>query len=339
MSAILLQAIVASSATTIGGTIPVPPTPGSGEYNIFFSGTYAELGTPFNPGGGRSAVFNEWDGWIRKTYNGIWSTNGINDNPSLFNDAPIDTVQADDYGGFGTQSLDSQNYAIEWKGYIQAPSTGNFNFLIDADDVAMFWIGTGALDPDNNTPLLSTNNSATVNANSVTLTQGLYYPVRMRFQEWSGAEKCQVYMATVNGTLYAMNSYTLRNDSSYGGYSLEGTGQAVTTTYNGTMYTLTPSTNGTASPAYANPGDTITWTVTTNTGAANQTLYIWVDNNTVPANTWVENTNDGTITLDGNGAGSFSLTVVNSVPVHNLFRMYIGMSLYQGFGTHGYIGV
>lgn len=339
MSAILLQAIVASSTTTIGGTIPVPPTPGSGQYNLLFSGTYAELGTPFNPGGGRSAVYNSQAGWLRNTYNGIWSNNGLNDNPSLFNDAPVDTVQSDNYGGFGQQDLSSTNYAIEWKGYILAPSTGNFNFLIDADDVGMFWIGTGALDPNNNTPLLSTNNSATVNSNSVTLIQGLWYPIRMRFQEWSGGERCQVYMATVNTTLYPMSTYSLLNDSAYSGYSLEGTGQAVTTTYNGTMYTLTPSTNGTASPAYANPGDTITWTVTTNTGAANQTLYIWVDNDAVPASTWVENTNNGTITLDGNGAGSFSLTVVNSVPVHNLFRMYIGMSLYQGFGTHGYIGV
>lgn len=338
MSAVLLQAIVASSTTT-GVAIPVPPSPGSGAYAQTFAGTYAELGTPFNPGGGRSAVFNQQNGWIRRTYSGIWSNNGLNDNPNVFNTNVVDFVGSDTYGGFGQQTLNSQNYAIEWKGYILAPSTGNFNFLIDADDIGMFWIGSGALDPDNNTPLLSTNNSATVNSNSVTLTQGLYYPIRMRFQEWSGGERCQIYMATVNGTLNAMNSYSLLSDGTYGGYSLEGTGQAVTSTYNGTMYTLTPSTNGTASPAYANPGDTITWTVTTNTGAANQTLYIWVDNDAVPANTWVENTNNGTINLDSNGAGSFSLTVVNSVPVHNLFRMYIGLSLYQGFGTHGFIGV
>jgi hypothetical protein len=68
-------------------------------------------------------------------------------------------------------------------------------------------------------------------------------------------------------------------------------------------------------------------------------MYWWVDNDAVPSSTWVENSNNGTVTLDGNGTGSFTRTVVSNVPSHGLFRMYVGMSLYQGFVTHGDIGV
>jgi hypothetical protein len=57
----------------------------------------------------------------------------------------------------------------------------------------MFWIGSAALDPDSNFPLITSNNSNQLNSNSVLLTADTWYPIRMRFQEWSGAERCQVF--------------------------------------------------------------------------------------------------------------------------------------------------
>lgn len=130
------------------------------------------------------------------------------------------------------------------------------------------------------------------------------------------------------------------NDTSQGTNPMPGgTGTPEAQSWNGILYTLTPSTNGSGNPGSANPGDVITWTITSSAGAAGITVYWWVDNNAVPANTWVENSNNGTVTLDSNGTGTFTRTVVSSVPTHNLFRMYVGMALYQGFVTHGYIGV
>ena len=124
-----------------------------------------------------------------------------------------------------------------------------------------------------------------------------------------------------------------------GGSAPNGTGSPGTGTWNGITYTVTPSTNGSGNPGTANPGDTITWTITSNASASGITMYWWVDNDAVPSSTWVENSNNGTVTLDGNGTGSFTRTVVSNVPSHGLFRMYVGMSLYQGFVTHGDIGV
>ena len=112
----------------------------------------------------------------------------------------------------------------------------------------------------------------------------------------------------------------------------------------GVGYTITPSTNGVGNPGTAYPGDVITWTISSNASQAGKTILWWVDNNAVPVTNWVENpswtsySNAGSVVLDGNGSASFSLTVVAN-PTHGLFRLYFSEYIYQGFVTHGYIGV
>ena len=118
-----------------------------------------------------------------------------------------------------------------------------------------------------------------------------------------------------------------------------GTGTPGSSSNSGILYTLTPSTNGIGNPGTAWPNDTITWEVTTSPADAGRTLYIWVDNDLVSPSTWVEGSNNGTITLDSSGYGRFTRTVVDNPPGHALFRMYVGRALYSGFVTHGYIGV
>jgi hypothetical protein len=60
---------------------------------------------------------------------------------------PISTAdkEVDIYGGFTRTDLTAENnYAFEWKGYIQAPATGNFNFFATVDDDCAVWIGEPA---------------------------------------------------------------------------------------------------------------------------------------------------------------------------------------------------
>lgn len=203
-----IGAIVSSSSGGGGSGYQGAPGPGTGSYNNYWSGSegWSAQGTPFDPGGGISAIDNPTWGWRRTTAQGYWSNNGNNDNPGIFN-AGYDATY-DNYGGFGTTSL-SDFYACEWKGYIRAPSTGSFNFLLDSDDVAMFWIGTAALNPDSNQPLLTTNNGSQLNSNSVSLTSNIWYPIRMRYQEWSGNERCQIYFGPAGSSnpVYAMNNW------------------------------------------------------------------------------------------------------------------------------------
>ena len=125
------------------------------------------------------------------------------------------------------------------------------------------------------------------------------------------------------------------NDTSYPGTGTPGSGDWL-----GITYTLTPYTNGTGNPGTANPGDMITWTLTSSPAdTSGRRMYYWVDNNDVPSNTWVANGNDGSEVLDGSGVMSFARQVVSNPPVPGVFRMYVGMSLYQGFVTHGYISI
>lgn len=129
-----------------------------------------------------------------------------------------------------------------------------------------------------------------------------------------------------------------------GGPAPGGDGSPGSTFNNGATYTLTPSTNGIGSPGTAYPGDVITWTITSDLSQSGRTIIWWVDNNDVPVGNWVENpyystyNNAGSLVLDGNGTGQFSLTVVAN-PTHGLFRMYISDVLYGGWLTHGFIGV
>lgn len=214
------------AASTIGGGNQYNggfPNPGSGSYSSYWSngGNIGSLGTPFDPGDGIATVNNAAGGWLRKTFAGTWS-NGGNDNPSIFNGTSLQNT-ADTYGGFG-QTSTGDYYCMQWTGYINPPTTGYYNFILESDDVAYFWIGTAALAPESYGPQCLTNNGNYTNTNSVALDSSLWYPIRMRFQEWSGAERCQLYFqkAGVADSLYAMDHWSANmayNSSTATGYN------------------------------------------------------------------------------------------------------------------------
>jgi hypothetical protein len=194
-----------------GGGFNGAPIPGNGSYLTEWpnSAGWSAQGSPYTTSGGISSIPNQTFGWRRTTEQGIWSNSGGNDNPSIFNAGSY--ASYDTYGGFGTTSV-SDNYCCEWKGYLQAPANGVYNFLLDSDDVAMFWIGDGALNPESINPICTSNNSNQLNINSEIMTGGMWYPIRMRYQEWSGNERCQIFFGQVgSGTpLYAMSQWTDR---------------------------------------------------------------------------------------------------------------------------------
>jgi hypothetical protein len=198
------------------------PTPGQGSYLGAWSGSagWSAQGTPFDPGNGLASIDNPQPGWMRRIYPGLWSNLGTagDDVPGLFDGAPT-FQEIDVFGSFGQTAI-GDNYAMEWKGYIQVFNTGTYNFLIDSDDVAMFWIGSAALNPTFNNKLCYSNNSNQLNPNSVILTTSLYYPIRMRFQEWAGAERCQIFTGLVGSgaDLAAMSNWTLRYNGNTQGY-------------------------------------------------------------------------------------------------------------------------
>jgi hypothetical protein len=177
------------------------------------------------------------DGLYRRKYVGNFSENYIDEvsyefdvgfmNPS---NGPISEAayEVDTYGGFGLRTdLDSENgYAFEWKGYIQAPVTGNFNFFATVDDDCIIWIGAPATATtlgDTTSDYLfaqsgSTRNNATV---GVAMTANKWYPIRIWFQEWGGAEKFQLGASnSANATRYGLGgtNFAFKHNSVTKGY-------------------------------------------------------------------------------------------------------------------------
>lgn len=215
---ILAQVIMASN---VGGGPFVPPAPGSFNPPTTSGATYSAQGSPYSPGTAYAGVNNSTAGYVRKTYLGQWTSNYTDQNPSIFDGSPVETILDDSYVSFGLQETRGNNYCMEWKGYFKASSTANWNFLVGADDVVMFWIGDAALTPDNNNWTCNSGVNSGLNANSVSLVQDFWYPIRVRYQEWSGAESLNIYGAPADSEIISLFQYGWMNtahNSISGGY-------------------------------------------------------------------------------------------------------------------------
>jgi hypothetical protein len=190
-----------------GGGGDTYPAPGSGSYSAT-GGTQGVAGIPYDPGGGIDTVSNSENGWAYYIKDGRF-----NNDTTFFNG--VTKTGADTYGGFGFQNLPKDEYAFQWVGYLPAPTTGDYNIVLSSDDLLYFWIGTNALEGNYNFSNYHalTNNNSQFAQHSLSLTAGKYYPVRMWFQEWSGAERAQVFFGLVGGTVTAMNDWAIVNNS------------------------------------------------------------------------------------------------------------------------------
>ena len=219
------------------------PVPGSGDtpYKLGATGlagiTYANVGTPYNPGGNIATVSNTASGLYRTKYDGNFTTSSAalpaTWTYNFFDTATAIKSIADTYVSWGQQTdgegLGEHNFSMEWKGYIQVPTTQNYNFYAESDDHIAMWIGTAATGtPANNTRLLGSNNknmpsdAATAGvrgANSVTLTAGQWYPVRVWFSEHTGGCKAQIYAQGANGAKFSGSELTLAYNTATSGYN------------------------------------------------------------------------------------------------------------------------
>jgi hypothetical protein len=218
------------------------PVPGSGDtpYKLGATGlagiTYANVGTPYNPGGNIATVSNSASGLWRTKYDGNF-TAASNSLPAtwtynFFSTATAIKSIADTYVSWGQQTdgegLGEHNFSMEWKGYIQVPTTQNYNFYAESDDHIAMWIGSAATGtPANATRLLGSNNknmpsdAATAGVrgtNSVTLTAGQWYPVRVWFSEHTGGCKAQIYAQGANGAKFSGSELTLAYNTATSGY-------------------------------------------------------------------------------------------------------------------------
>ena len=226
----------------INGDYPVPGSGTITPYKLGATGlsgiAYANKGTPFNPGANVATVANSASGLYRTKYNANF-TSASNSAPStwtynFFGTATAIKSIADTYVSWGQQldgpGLGESLFSMEWKGYVQVPTTQNYNFYGESDDHIAMWIGTNALNaPADGTYLFASNNKtlpgsgeitgATVTSNSVTLTAGQWYPVRIWFSEHTGGCKAQIYAQGADGAKFAGSELTFAYNTATGGYN------------------------------------------------------------------------------------------------------------------------
>lgn len=217
------------------------PVPGSGTWKTAataLSGiTYAGIGTPYNPGGNVATVANSAAGLLRKKYDGNFTATSSSApatwDYTFFSTADFIKEIADEYVSWGQQTdgagLGESQFSVEWKGYVQVPTTQNYNFYAESDDHIAMWIGTDATaTPANASRLLGSNNKSmpgnaatagVYGANSVTLTAGQWYPVRIWFSEHTGGCKAQVYAQGADGTKFNGEDLTWAYNSATGGFN------------------------------------------------------------------------------------------------------------------------
>ena len=217
------------------------PVPGSGTWKTATTAltgvTYADIGTPYNPGGNVGTVSNSAAGLLRRKYDGNFTATSSSLpatwNYNFFGTATFIKEIADTYVSWGQQNdgpgLGESLFSIEWKGYVQVPTTQNYNFYAESDDHIAMWIGNDATAvPANGTRLLGSNNKSmpsnagtagVYGANSVTLTAGQWYPVRIWFSEHTGGCKAQVYAQGADGTKFNGENLTWAYNTATGGFN------------------------------------------------------------------------------------------------------------------------
>lgn len=195
------------------------PLPYSGTYlstaTAFTGMTYSVLGTPAALNGNIATVPNSAVGLWRRKYNGNYmAAPGAAANTwdmPFFSTATYVHAIADTYISWGFQvDTDIQRYfSMEFKGYFQVPTTQNYNIYAQVDDDCAVWVGTNALDANftsTNTTLYGSNKnmpgSTIHNTDSLTLTAGQWYPIRVWMTEFDGATKFQLFFQGADGNNY-----------------------------------------------------------------------------------------------------------------------------------------
>lgn len=208
------------------------PVPGSGDYATAataFSGmSYSVHGTPAAVTGGVDSVSNSASGLFRKKYNGHYTSLGgapATWNSTFFSSNTAIKAISDTYVSWGNQidTSEQENFSMEWKGYIQVPTTQNYNFYAEVDDDCSIWIGSSALTavPAQNTMYGSNKSmpgSTITNTNSLTMTAGKWYPIRIWFTEFTGGSKFQLFAIGANGNKYNGQDLAWCYNRSTGGY-------------------------------------------------------------------------------------------------------------------------
>ena len=131
-------------------------------------------------------------GLFKTTYAGYF-----NDVPSFFATATPTTYGSNPATSVQTTAIseaatgDGTNFSIQWLGYFLPSTTETYTFFTSSDDASYVWVGSNAITGFTTANAIVNNGGAHGNqerSGTISLTSGVYYPIRIQFGEASGGD-------------------------------------------------------------------------------------------------------------------------------------------------------
>ena len=131
-------------------------------------------------------------GLFKTTYAGYFA-----DVPSFFATATPTTYGTNPSTSVQTTAIseassdDGSNFSIQWLGYFLPSTTETYTFFTSSDDASYVWVGSNALTGFTTANAIVNNGGAHGNqerSGTISLTSGVYYPIRIQFGEASGGD-------------------------------------------------------------------------------------------------------------------------------------------------------
>ena len=131
-------------------------------------------------------------GLFKTTYAGYF-----NDVPSFFATATPTTYGSNPATSVQTTAIseaatgDGTNFSIQWLGYFLPSTTETYTFFTSSDDASYVWVGSNAITGFTTANAIVNNGGAHGNqerSGTISLTSGVYYPIRIQFGEAGGGD-------------------------------------------------------------------------------------------------------------------------------------------------------
>lgn len=131
-------------------------------------------------------------GLYKTTYAGYFS-----DNVSFFATAVPTTYGTNPATSVQTTAItessqnDGENFSCQWLGYFKPTTTEIYTFFTSSDDASYAWVGTNAQTGFTTTNAIVKNGGLHANqeaSGTISLTAGVYYPIRIQFGEAGGGD-------------------------------------------------------------------------------------------------------------------------------------------------------
>ena len=96
-------------------------------------------------------------------------------------------------------SEDGTNFSCQWLGYFLPSTTETYTFFTSSDDASYVWVGSNAITGFTTANAIVNNggtHAARERSGTISLTAGVYYPIRIQFGESGGGDIMTFYYST-----------------------------------------------------------------------------------------------------------------------------------------------